>query len=134
MTPQVAETEPLASLLVKPFQPDDPNFPAFADTKKFSDEELTEYLRGHVEVLYHPVSLSLPPSITTPLISPRLQVGTVGLGRCLDKDLRVKDTTGLRVCDASIFPEQLSGHPMAPLIAIAEKFSDELKLEYGGKA
>ncbi len=31
------------------------------------------------------------------------------------------------VCDASIFPEQISGHPTAAVIAIAEKAAELLK-------
>lgn len=52
---QVAETEPLKSMLVKPFRPDHPGFPVFPDTEKFTDEEIGEWIRGHAEVLYHPV-------------------------------------------------------------------------------
>lgn len=48
--------------------------------------------------------------------TPCTQVGTVALGRCLDAKLKPHGTEGLRVCDASIFPEQLSGHPVSPSV------------------
>lgn len=73
-------------------------------------------------------------------------MGSLEAGGCLDTQLRVHGIDSLRVCDASIFPEQLSGHPvrvmsadvleneltwlqqMMPLVAIAERFADELKV------
>lgn len=85
--------------LVGPFRTDHPDFPTFPDTERYSDEELAEWVRNHAEVLYHPV-------------------GTVAMGLdaskggCLDEDLKVHGVANLRVCDASIFPEQLSGHPV----------------------
>ncbi|ORY57716.1 hypothetical protein BCR35DRAFT_309616 [Leucosporidium creatinivorum] len=112
---KVANTEPLASLLLGPFQPNHPSFPEFVDVVNWSDEKIEDYIRGHAEVLYHPI-------------------GTVSLGRCLDGNLKVHGTASLRVCDASIFPEQISGHPMAPLLAIAERFAEELKGELKGLA
>jgi len=34
---------------------------------------------------------------------------------------------GLRICDASVFPSQVSGHPAAVVVAVAEKTADMLK-------
>lgn len=45
----------------------------------------------------------------------------------VDLQCRVHGVKGLRVVDASIMPEQISGHPTAPIIAIAEKMSDVIR-------
>ena len=57
-------------------------------------------------------------------------VGTCRMGadsdhdRVVDTELRVVGVAGLRVCDASIFPTQITGNPQATVIAIAEKAAD----------
>ncbi|KAM0787130.1 hypothetical protein ACM66B_006382 [Microbotryomycetes sp. NB124-2] len=117
----IANTPPLKSLLVKPFNPPNaPEWPTFPFTsltasqdQAFTDEELGEWVRRHAEVLYHPVGT--------------VRLGSLDKKGCLNEKLQVHGTRGLRVCDASIFPEQLSGHPMLPLFAIAEKFAEQLK-------
>ena len=42
----------------------------------------------------------------------------------LDDQLRVKGVEGLRVCDASAMPSQITGNLYATVIAIAEKAAD----------
>ena len=52
------------------------------------------------------------------------RMGTSSKTSVVDSSLCVHGIAGLRIVDASIFPKQLSGHPTAPIIAIAEKASD----------
>jgi len=49
----------------------------------------------------------------------------------VDSKLRVYGISGLRVCDASIFPKIVAGHTSGACLAAAEKLADELKKEYG---
>ncbi|KAL4876742.1 GMC oxidoreductase-domain-containing protein [Aspergillus karnatakaensis] len=57
--------------------------------------------------------------------------GSVALGEALDSKLRVKGTQNLRVADASIFPNNVSGNIMGSVYAVAEKAADLIKEEYG---
>ena len=45
----------------------------------------------------------------------------------VDLECRVHGVKGLRVMDASVFPEQLSGHPTAPIAAMALRLSDVIR-------
>ncbi|CAL1707055.1 unnamed protein product [Somion occarium] len=61
-----------------------------------------------------------------------LQTGTCRMGpdprtSVIDANLRVHGTAGLRVIDTSIFPDNVSGHPAAPVVAVAEKAADMIK-------
>lgn len=67
---------------------------------KLSDQELGELIRNRVETLYHPF-------------------GSCSMGKAdnpaavLDTQLRVRGALGLRVCDASIYPNIVSGHTVS---------------------
>jgi len=48
-------------------------------------------------------------------------------GGVVDYHLRVRGVSNLRVADASVFPQLISGHTSGPSIAIAEKAADLVK-------
>ncbi len=80
------------------------------------DEDLMAHIRARVETCYHPV-------------------GTCKMGlddqAVVDAELRVHGLQGLRVVDASIMPEVISGNTNAPVIMIAEKAADLIKAAAG---
>ena len=42
----------------------------------------------------------------------------------LDLEMKLRGAKGLRVVDASVFPQQISGHPTSVVLALAEKAAD----------
>lgn len=45
----------------------------------------------------------------------------------VDPHLRVHGIQALRVIDTSVFPDQVSGHPCVPVIALAERAADLIR-------
>ena len=54
-------------------------------------------------------------------------MGTDSHTSVVDPELRVHGVKGLRVVDASVFPTQVTGHPAAVIVAIAERAADLIK-------
>jgi choline dehydrogenase-like flavoprotein len=57
--------------------------------------------------------------------------GSCAMGDVLDSKLKVKGVKGLRVADASVFPNNVSGNICSSVYAVAEKAADIIKEEYG---
>jgi len=103
---KIAEAEALAPYIIDEYVPG----------RQFqTDAELLEAARLYSQTIYHPV-------------------GTCKMGHdsmaVVDERLRVHGIDGLRVVDASIMPEIVSGNTNAPTIMIAEKAADMIKQDY----
>jgi len=81
-----------------------------------SDEQILDYVRAEGQSVYHPV-------------------GTCKMGQdetaVVDERLRVRGIEGLRVADASIMPDVISGNTNAPAVMIAEQCADMLLEDAG---
>lgn len=57
-------------------------------------------------------------------------VGSCAVGAAVDAKLRVKGVRNLRVADASVFPNHVSGNCLASVYAVAEKAADLIKEDW----
>ena len=81
-----------------------------SDVTAITDEQLIRFLKEKAFTLYHPVgSARMGPDPATSVV---------------DLECRVHGVGRLRVMDASVFPEQVSGHLTAPIGAMAYKLSE----------
>ena len=78
--------------------------------------QIERYLRDHSDTEYHPCGTCKMGPATDP-------------GAVVDATLRVYGIEHLRVVDASIMPQLVSGNTNAPTVMIAEKASDFIKAE-----
>jgi choline dehydrogenase/4-pyridoxate dehydrogenase len=78
---------------------------------KTSDADLKEHVRKTMITVHHPVGTAKMGPASDPLA-------------VVDGQLRVHGLEGLRVVDASVFPDLIGGATNAPVIMIAEKASD----------
>lgn len=82
-----------------------------SSTEDLSDAALETYVRQRAKTVYHPA-------------------GTCRMGAAHDArtvvtpDLRVVGIQGLRICDASVMPNLVSGNTNAPVVMIAERCAD----------
>ena len=79
-----------------------------------TDEEIERFIRDHADCAYHPVGTC------------RMGSGPMDV---VDDRLRVKGLLSLRVVDASVMPDLVSGNTNAPTIMIAEKAADMIKAD-----
>ncbi|KAG9662267.1 alcohol oxidase, partial [Aureobasidium melanogenum] len=83
--------------------------PAFRDLDKAADRE--EAVKDWVMGEYH-------------------LIGTCAMGEVVDSRLRVKGVQGLRVVDASVFPNHVSGNICSSVYTVAEKAADLIKEDW----
>ncbi|HEU0148968.1 MAG TPA: choline dehydrogenase [Bradyrhizobium sp.] len=102
----------LAAPSLKPYVVDE----AYPGSNVTSDEDILGYCRQTGSTVYHPTSTC--------------RMGDDGLA-VVDQRLRVRGIEGLRVVDASIMPDLISGNTNAPVIMIAEKASDMILQDAG---
>jgi choline dehydrogenase len=95
----------MAQPALKPFCVDE----VYPGAKVVSDADLLEFCRNTGSTVYHPTSTC--------------RMGNDPLA-VVDQRLRVRGIEGLRVVDASVMPDLMSGNTNAPTIMIAEKASD----------
>jgi len=99
---QILRSPAFANVRGKPFH--------VADTE--DDAVLREDIRNRADTQYHPVGTC--------------KMGTDGMA-VVDPRLRVHGIAGLRVADASIMPNLISGNTNAPSIMVGEKCADMIK-------
>ncbi|KAJ7572478.1 GMC oxidoreductase [Mycena floridula] len=112
---EIAHSEPLLETLDLPAETTMDNifWPGNRNSDSLSDDDIAVWLRKNGQSPWHLTSTA--------------KMGKSAADSVVDKDLRVHGVRGLRVVDASVFPKQLSGHPCAVVVAVAERASDMIK-------
>jgi choline dehydrogenase-like flavoprotein len=77
-----------------------------------TDEDIAQLIRDRADTIYHPVGTC--------------RMGS-DLGSVVDSELRVRGFDHLRVVDASVMPNLVSGNTNAPTVMIAERAADLIK-------
>ncbi|KAH9840159.1 GMC oxidoreductase [Rhodofomes roseus] len=112
---RMARAEPLNSLLDWTTTEDTDYFwPGNTDPSELSDDALKQWIRDNANPIFHPVASA--------------RMGKDPQTSVVDPELRVHGIAGLRVVDASAFPAQVSGHPCAVVVAMAEKAAELIKV------
>ncbi|KAI0369253.1 GMC oxidoreductase [Pilatotrama ljubarskyi] len=111
----LARTPPLSDVLdLRPSTDKDSIFwPGDADPEKITDDEIIDFIKKAGQSALHPTS--------------SVRMGTDPKTSAVDPELRVHGLDALRVVDASVFPDQVSGHPCALVIAMAERAADLIR-------
>ncbi|KZO94553.1 GMC oxidoreductase [Calocera viscosa TUFC12733] len=82
--------------------------------EELGDDEIAEWVRKNAETIYHPCCTA--------------RIGKSAEDSVVDTQLRVHGVDRLRIVDVSVFPRIVSGHTTAPVIAIAEKAAEIIRL------
>ena len=110
---KIRSTPPLSDIIVsRVYPPSDPTDPTY---------DFTDWVRDSTITDWHPVGTCA--------------MGGKGRedGYVIDSRLRVYGTEGLRVCDASIIPLQISAHLQATIYAIGEKGAAIIAEDWKGR-
>ena len=83
-----------------------------ASASATTDAQIEQFIRTKADTIYHPVGTC------------RMGPGPMDV---VDAELRVHGIAGLRVVDASVMPQVVSGNTNGPTIMIAEKAADLIK-------
>ncbi|KAJ7876158.1 GMC oxidoreductase, partial [Mycena olivaceomarginata] len=129
---RIARTKPFVDSLDLPKDSKDKTslfWPTDCNPDTVSDDDLEAWTRLHGQSTGHPVCF---PSSTYPIFlgsNSESQTSSARMGSnpstsVVDSRLKVHGVEGLRVCDASAFPTQVSGHPTAVIVAVAERAAD----------
>ena len=76
-----------------------------------TDKEIEEYIRNNGSTIYHPVGTAKMGNDDDPMA-------------VVNNKLQVRGISNLRIADASVIPELVTGHTMAPTILVAERLAD----------
>jgi choline dehydrogenase-like flavoprotein len=102
---RIAATEPLARWIKREVAP---------GPHVTSDEDLSAYARSVAHTVYHPSGTCRMGALSDPLV-------------VVDPDLRVREVSGLRIVDGSIFPTMPTVNPVITTMMIGERAADLLK-------